>query len=116
VPWDELERILAPDGRLVVTYPIGHTRFEDATHRQFWNVNTAEHVAGERVHAHEEPTTLALVDRDLEWWISNAEPLVRLYTRYRLALRGPGAWLEQIPGLYGEVTATFAQRGDRGGE
>lgn len=108
--FQEVARILSDGGTLVLTYPIGHTRFEDPTHRQFWNWNSAEVFAGDRKHSHEVDLPLELVDRDVSWEISEAEPLVGAYVRYRLWTRGPGAWLEQIPGLYGEVTAAYAYR------
>jgi SAM-dependent methyltransferase len=116
VPWAELHRTLAPHGQLVVTYPIGHTRFEDTSHEHFWNYHSASHLAGNRVHTHEAPTTLTLEDRDVEWEITNAEPLATWYTRYRLWRAGPGPWLSQIPGLYGEITATYRCYEAVGGE
>lgn len=107
VPWDELTRVLKPGGVLVWAYPIGHTRFEDSTHKQFWNCNTAEQVAGSRKHPHEVSIPLEFVEKECSWAIGHSEPIVRLYTRYRLWVSGPGPWLEQIPGLHGEVTATY---------
>jgi len=56
----EIIRILKPSGRFVWWYPIGHTRFEDPTHKQFWNWNTAETIAGERKHSHEHTDNLSL--------------------------------------------------------
>lgn len=107
VPWGELARVLAADGVLELRYPIGHTRFEDTTHEQFWNYNSAEQSIGGRKHAHEVDAPLELVARDVDWAISQCEPLVELYTRYRLLVRGPGPWLSQIPGLYGEVQVAY---------
>lgn len=106
----EVARILVAGGTICLIYPIGHTRFEDPTHKQFWNWHTAEALAGTRKHGHEHATNLRLVGRDVDWRISEGEPLVWAYTRYRLWARGPGPWLEQIPGLYGEVTATYEFR------
>lgn len=110
--FEEIARILRPGGELELVYPIGHTRFEDATHRQFWNLNTAEQLAGQRNHDHEIDVPLRLMDTDVSWEIGQNEPLVELYTRYRLWLRGEGPWLGQVPGLYGEVTARYIHRHD----
>lgn len=107
VPWGELGRITAPGGTLRLTYPIGHTRFEDPTHKQYWNYHTAGMLAGDRAHAHEVPGVWTLRDREVDWQIAQAEPLVELYTKYRLLVRGPGPWLGQVPGLAGEVTAVY---------
>ena len=105
VPWGELVRVLEAGGTFVLAYPIGHARFEDPTHRQYWNWNTAEAIAGTRKHAHEFVEGLELVERELSWHVSGR--LFRAYTRVRLAHGGPGAWLSQVPGLSGEVTATY---------
>lgn len=103
----ELCRVVKPRGTVELTYPIGHTRFEDATHRQFWHWHTAEMLAGERNHGHEVDVPLSLVDVNREWSISHAEPLVRAYVRYRRVVSGDGPWLEQIPGVHGEVMASY---------
>ncbi|WP_226043518.1 methyltransferase domain-containing protein [Natrinema sp. DC36] len=108
VPWDEICRVLAPGGTLVIVYPIGNTRFEDPTHQQFWNWNTAAAISGERKHAHAHVSNLSLVTRDFGWNVTGR--LWRAYTRYRLAVGGPGAWMGQVPGLFGEVTATYEYR------
>lgn len=105
VPWAEIVRVLAPGGAFVWTYPIGQTRFEDPTHRHYWNWNTAAALAGDRKHAHEFVSGLRLVNRKLSWHVSGR--LFRTYTRLRLSHGGPGAWLSQVPGLSGEVTATY---------
>lgn len=106
VPWGELQRVLAPGGRLVIEYPIGHTRFEDATHQQFWNVNTAEFLAGDRKHSHEAPLDACqLVARDVEWDATSA--VTRAVTRWRLFRHGAGPWLGQTTGVYGHVRAVY---------
>lgn len=105
VPWSEAVRVLEPGGTFVLTYPIGHARFEDPTHRQYWNWNTAEAIGGHRKHAHEFAEGLRLVHRAYECHVSGR--LFRAYTRVRLLHGGPGAWLSQVPGLSGEVTATY---------
>ena len=110
VAFREVTRILQDGGEFIFTYPIGHTRFEDPTHKQFWNWHTASMLAGERKHAHEVDVSLELVDRDLPWGISKKEPLIYLYAYYRLWFRGIGPWIDGIPGLYGEVTATYKCR------
>lgn len=107
VPFGELERVLTDGGRLYVTYPIGHTRFEDPTHKQYWNWNSAAALAGERDHAHEHETGLRLVGQSLDWDASNR--LARVFTRLKLLVDGPGPWLGQVPGLYGEVEAVFVR-------
>lgn len=106
----EAGRVLKPGGHLQLTYPIGHTRFEDPTHRQYWNWNTAAAIAGERKHAHEHVDGLRLYARELDYQVSGR--LARWYTRLRLQHGGPGTWLSQVPGLYGEVTATYRREGD----
>lgn len=106
VPWDEVVRVLNPQGILVVTYPIGHTRFEDPTHRQYWNYHTAAAIAGGRKHGHEHEAALTLLKRGVEWDTPGSR-LWAAYTRIRMAVQGPGGWLDQIPGLCGEVTATY---------
>lgn len=108
VPFDELARILKPGGTLRLTYPIGHTRFEDPTHEQFWNWHTAAAIAGERQHAHEYTDAFDLVERRLQWAAGNR--LARLFVQLKLAVDGPGAWLSQVPGLHGEVTAVYTRR------
>lgn len=101
----EVCRILRPDGVFDLWYPIGHTRFEDPTHTHYWNWNTAETLAGERKHSHEHESTLTLQSRRLEW---HADTLHwRVYTRLKLALKGPGPWLSQIEGLHGHVHARY---------
>lgn len=109
----ECTRILEPGGTLVVTYPIGHTRFEDPTHHQHWNWHTADLFDGGRDHAHQFDLPLSLQDRSVDWWISQHDPLTRLYVWYRRIWSGPGPWLEQVPGVYGEVTATYRRREPR---
>ncbi len=105
VPMGEICRVLKPGGTLELRYPIGHTRFEDPTHKQFWNWNTAEALAGERKHGHEHFGDLELTARGLDWHVGDR--LWKMYTRARLQYAGPGPWLGQIPGLYGEVNATY---------
>lgn len=107
VPWGELVRVLKSGGLLRLTYPIGHTRFEDPTHQQVWNVNTAAALAGERAHAHEHVTDLSIQSRDVEWSLSIDSRLLRWWVKWRLMVDGAGPWLEQVPGLYGEVTAEY---------
>lgn len=111
VPWGELERVLAPGGELHIEYPIGHTRFEDGSHKQFWNVNTAGWIAGDRKHPHEAPLPdCNLIHMDVEWHV-NDSAIWNVYTRLRIASSGVGAWLSQIPGLYGHVTAVYRHQG-----
>lgn len=107
VPWEELERVLAPGGRLQLAYPIGHTRFEDASHQQYWNVNTAEWIAGDRKHGHERDTQLELRDVSVSYDITPADWWLEWKTKYKLWQHGPGPWLSQVTGLYGEVQATY---------
>lgn len=104
---EEVARILTDDGIFRLTYPIGHTRWEDPTHKQFWGWHTASTLAGDRQHEHEIGVPLRLVDRSVDWFISEQEHLVRWYTKYRLWRRGAGPWLEQVPGLYADVKATY---------
>jgi len=104
----ECRRVLEPGGRLRWTYPIGHTRFEDTTHRWFWNYHSGAFHAGDRGdHTHEVADCWTVVEHDCEWHISSPEPLVVLYAKYREWLHGPGPWLEQLPGVAGEVTVTY---------
>lgn len=110
VPWDELFRVMADGGTLVWVYPIGHTRFEDPTHKQYWNWHTAEALSGERVHEHQFVDGLALIDRLVDYNVSGVS-LWTLYTRLRMARHGPGPWMSQIPGLYGEVQAIYRYHG-----
>lgn len=105
VPWEELYRVLQPGGELVISYPMGHTRDEDVTHEQRWNYNTPRFLAGETDHDHEICGDWEVANRQYEYAINGSEPLIRWYVRYRLAVVGPGVWLEQIPGLSGEWTA-----------
>lgn len=113
VPWGEICRVLTPDGRLELRYPIGHTRFEDATHQQFWNLNTAATLAGERDHTHEHVGQLSLVDRDVYVRWSVDSPLLRWWVRWHRWRDGIGPWIEQVPGVYGEVRATYRLEADR---
>lgn len=106
VPWAEIRRVLVPDGTLELAYPIGHTRFEDPTHQQFWNWHTAAAIGGERGHSHEHQWGFRLVGRDLHWDVPESR-LWRTVTAVKLWKDGPGPWLSGIPGLYGHVEATF---------
>jgi SAM-dependent methyltransferase len=104
----EIRRILQPGGTLLWVYPIGHTRFEDTTHKQFWNYNSGEFQAGMRGdHTHEVSDQWRVQESECEWHISEPEPLVMLYAKYREWLCGAGPWLEQIPGLAGEMRITM---------
>lgn len=114
VPWSELERVLGPGGRLLVEYPIGHTRFEDGSHQQYWNVNTAEWIAGERKHSHEAPLDARLVERDVKWHADSR--LITAWVRWRLRREGIGPWLGQMPGVYGHVRAIYERPASGGGE
>jgi len=107
VPWGELERVLADRGTLILEYPIGHTRFEDTTHKQYWNVNTAKWIAGNRKHGHERQTRLNLLCHRVEYDITPADPIVELRTRWKLWKYGAGPWLSQVTGLYGHVRAQY---------
>lgn len=112
VPWGELQRVLSPGGQLVVEYPIGHTRFEDGSHEQFWTVHTAEWLAGERKHQHEAPLgDCRLVDRRVEWHADSL--LTHTWARWRLLRHGVGPWLGQMTGVYGHVTATYRREGEQ---
>lgn len=101
----EAVRVLRPTGYLELTYPIGQTRFEDPTHRNYWNWHTAEALTGQRKHGHEHVDGLRLCGRSLSYQVSGR--LGRWYANVRLAVGGPGPWLSQVPGLSGEVTATY---------
>jgi len=107
IPTAELERIIRPGGALVVTYPIGHTRFEDTTHTQHWGWHSAEALAGEREHSHEVSGAWKLVNRENDIRISGSAPLERAYIGYRKRVDGLGPWIEQVPGVYGEVRAEY---------
>lgn len=104
----ESARVLEPGGRLVWTYPIGHTRFEDTTHRWYWNWHSGPFQAGARGdHTHETPDHWRVADSEYQWHMSAPEPLALLYTKYRAWLHGPGPWLEQMPGVAGERTVVL---------
>lgn len=105
---DEIARVLAPGGEWTLVYPIGHTRFEDPTHQNFWNYNTAEALVGRREHSHEHSSGFRLIDRSVDWTVDS--DLWRYYVRYKLRKTGPGPWLSQIPTLSGEVKATYRER------
>lgn len=107
VPWDELARIAAPGATVVITYPFGHTRFEDPTHKQFWNYNTAEALAGGRSHPHAAPLPFEFDYRDVRWWVGNGGRWYRWLVAALVRLWGVGPWLEQVPGVYGEVEAVY---------
>lgn len=104
----EIVRVCQANGGVVITYPIGHTRFEDPTHRNFWNYCTAEAIAGERKHGHEGVKKLELKSLHVNWHVGSAPE--RWYTRARLWFGGPGPWLSGVPGLSGEVRARFRRR------
>ena len=108
VPWGELRRVLADDGVLILTYPIGFTRFQDATHTQFWGVDTAKWIVGETEHSHEAPFPDAdLVSHEVDWTIRPPSPLKSLRTHFYELVFGPGDWMNQVTGLYGEVEAVI---------
>ena len=100
----EVRRILRPGGRFELTYPIGHARFEDPTHEQFWNYHTAAALVGARKHGHEGVSGFYLADQTVD--VSASAWLARTVARARLAL-GAGPWLSQVPGVAGEVTAVY---------
>lgn len=110
IPFAELERVIADAGALTLTYPIGHTRFEDPTHSQHWGWHTAEAIAGGRKHAHEVSDCWTLTSKTVDWWVTGHAPLARAYIAYRRLVDGLGPWLEQVPGVYGEITATYRYR------
>ena len=108
VPWGELRRVLADDGVLILRYPIGFTRFQDATHTQFWGVDTAKWIVGETDHSHEAPFPDAdLVVREVDWTIRPPSLLKSLRTHYYELVFGPGDWMNQVTGLSGEVKAVI---------
>lgn len=101
----EIARIVTPGGTLELWYPIGHTRFEDPTHRHYWNWHTAAAIAGERKHGHEHVDGLTLDEQTAVW---NVDTLHwRAYTTLRERVDGPGPWFGQVPGLYGNVVAHY---------
>lgn len=102
----EIKRILRDGGQWHLAYPIGHTRFEDPTHQHYWNYHTAAAIVGDREHSHEFVDGFELKTRAVVWSVPT-KPW-RWYTELRHALSGPGAWLSQIPGLSGEVIATYS--------
>lgn len=110
----EIARVLTPGGTLVLTYPIGHTRFEDPTHQHYWSVKTAEHIAGDAVHSHETRLPYRLVDTDVQVETGLPSRLQRLRVAYYQWRYGPGPWVDQLPGVYGEVTATYRRTDDGG--
>jgi len=103
----EIKRVLRDGGEWVLTYPIGHTRFEDPTHRHYWSYETAATIVGAREHSHEFVDGFRLRERSVEWHVPTRP--WRADTRLRLRLSGPGGWLSQIPGLSGEVTARYTR-------
>lgn len=108
VPWSEIVRVLAPDGEFILTYPFGHTRFEDPTHEQFWNYHTAAALAGERAHGHSAPlAAFDLIDHGATWWLSDGGWLANAAVGWLVGRRGVGPWLEAVPGVYGEVRAVY---------
>lgn len=107
VPWSEIERVAQNGGELELTYPIGHTRFEDPTHKQFWNAKTADWLASPENHEHETPIDAELIGKGVSWRLWPPNPIAEVTTRLRLSVFGPGAWMDQVTGLYGEVTARY---------
>lgn len=107
VPWDELQRVIQPHGFLKITHPIGWTRFEDSTHQQFWTVDTAVFLTEPKQHAHEAPLDGKLLTHSVDWHLWPPSPLRWLTTYAREFVFGPGAWMGQVTGLYGEVTAVY---------
>lgn len=108
VPWNEIKRVLAPGGALVLVYPFGHTRFEDPTHKQFWNYHTAPALAGERAHTHAAPLeAFDLVEHGARWWLGDGGRLTNAIVGWLVSRRGVGPWLEAVPGVYGEVRAVY---------
>lgn len=106
VPWREIQRVLKPQGTFIFIYPIGHTRFEDPTHEQYWAWNTAEFLAGETKHGHELDLDLTLIESGFDGGVKG-DPLTKLYVWYRLFLHGPGPWLGQVSGFAGERRAVY---------
>lgn len=110
----EVARVLDPGGTFELVFPIGHTKYRDPTHVQFWTYETPEHVAGTTDHAHELDLPFTLDDRELDWWIGPHNDLIYQRTEKRLEDSGPGSWLCQVAGLAGEVRATFTLEPDGG--
>lgn len=103
----EIERVLVPGGKATLVWPIGHTRGEDPTHEQRWSVATAEWIGGsDTKHGHELDTDLTLVERDVDWSLSQSDVGERL-VEIATAAWGVGPWMEQVPGVYGEVRARY---------
>jgi len=102
---NEISRILKSGGTWELVYPIGHTRFEDPTHKHYWNWHTAETLIGDREHAHEHVNGFSLAARTVDWKTDST--LWEYYTELRLRYSEPGPWLGQIPTLCGEVQAVY---------
>ncbi len=106
--FEELGRVLKPAGTVRWVYPIGHTRFEDPTHQHFWGFWTPETLCGEREHDHETDLPFHIVEKVVRW---DAGGLAGLYARAREWREGPGPWLSQVPGLYGEIEVVMRYDG-----
>jgi len=105
----ELARIVRPGGSVLWVYPIGHTRFEDPTHQQYWNYHTPEALCGEREHDHETDFPFTVEEKRVDWHLSTGSLFWRSYVYWQKTLRGYGPWLSQIPGLYGEIAVQLSQ-------
>lgn len=100
----EIQRVTVPDGTVIVVYPIGHTRYEDPTHKHYWNYRTASWIGGEGGHMQENHLGLRLADRQVH--IATGLPY-SLYIQFKRRVLGDGPWLSQTAGMCGEVRATY---------
>lgn len=101
---EEIQRVTAPGGTVIVAYPIGHTRFEDPTHEHYWNYRTAAWLAGEGEHMQENHLGLRLAERRVNVSVGG---VTGAYIQAKRRLLGDGPWLSQTAGMCGEVEARY---------
>lgn len=109
---EEIARVLVPGGELHLSYPVGHTRFEDPTHTSYWGVRTARWLAGDGKHGHEVGLPYRLVDRTVTVDVTPGTLIRRLWLALLRWRHGVGPWIDQHPGVYGHVTAVYRREAD----
>lgn len=111
----ECARVLKPQGRLQVNYPLGKNYRADPTHvGPSWEWPTPLYYCGERHW--DADTGLVVSGRDVTVWSENPEGWVQMVQQAYLTLKerlyGTGRWCFGHPNTGGEFIVMFQPRGE----
>jgi hypothetical protein len=106
----ELARVLAPGGEGKIVVPVGVNSLTDPTHENYWTWQTPEYFDASGPYSWEAGTELELVGRLLS--LEGHGPARHVTPVLdRLANVWP-LWAGDLPGVSGELTATYRKTGD----